>query len=325
LRGLGARVIELPSASLLDLPRVWRLARFLRREKVELLHAHLRYANVLGALAGRLAGVPMVASLRSAGNYHGRYHAIRKGIETLALRYAANCVMANGYAVAEAHKARLGRKPIHVVQNAIEPPPHVSPGERLRLRAELGVSPQQLLLISVGRLTTPKGYFDLLDAFATVHATHPETVLTIVGGGGIRAELSARIAQLGLQEQARLLGPRDEVRTLLAAADVYVSASLWEGMPVAVMEAMAAGLPVVATAVGEVPRLLQNGNGVLVAPRQPAGLARALTALLSDAARQRALGAAARAYAAREFGVEKWVTRMHAMYAELLAQKTAQN
>jgi glycosyltransferase involved in cell wall biosynthesis len=162
-----------------------------------------------------------------------------------------------------------------------------------------------------------KGYPDLLEAFAVIRRRFSSAVLLIAGDGPQGAELEARRASLGLEDSVHLLGARDDVPELLAAADVFVTASRWEGLPVAVLEAMAAGLPVVATAVGDVPNVLAEGAGVTVPPRDPAALAAAVCALLETPEERARVAAAAIARVRSRYSAARWAERLLELYAEV--------
>jgi glycosyltransferase involved in cell wall biosynthesis len=311
LRALGARVWTFPARHLLDPQRLWRLVRVLRGERFAVLHTHLTYANIVGTLVGRLVGVPVVASLRSEAPFERP--AIHR-LEMWLLRHAAQQVMAVGQAVATAHREPLRHRPIRVVPNAVYPIPPLSPAERTAVRTGLVGNPARPVLISVGRLEPPKGFPDLLQAFAALRATHPAACLVIIGDGALRAQLAAQIAALHLEGHARLLGMRHDVPRLLAASDIYVSASHWEGLPVSILEAMAAGLPIVATTVGSLPQVVVAGTGVLVPPQAPARLTSALQALLEHPARQHACGVAARAHVAHTYSPDAWFEQLLRLY-----------
>ncbi|MBU0511084.1 MAG: glycosyltransferase, partial [Chloroflexi bacterium] len=293
LTALGAEVNILPGKRLLNIGRIMLLARYLRREQVDILHTHLAYANIIGALAGVLAGVPVVATLHSIGTDPRHYHPLRYRLEKWALSHANRLIFVAD-AVAEAYAAILPETKMRVIPNPVEPVADLSPPERIALRSELMGDPTRPLLISVGRLSPPKGYHDLLQAFAALHQKIPAAYLIVVGGGTLYDQLSEQVAALKLEKHAQLLGARTDVPRLLAASDIYVSASHREGLPLAILEAMSAGLPVVATGVGGVPELV-GGRGILIPPRRPEAFAAALVSLLNDPAQQRSLGTAARA------------------------------
>ena len=318
LRSQQAQVVYFPAAGLLAPGRIWRIARFLRRERFDLLHTHLTYANILGVLTGALAGLPVIATLHSVSQEARHHHAGRDRLEAWALRFGARRVLAVGHSVAQAHQGRLGGKPIQVVPNAVPAPASLLPAERLALRQSLTNDPQRPLLIAVGRLAAPKGYTDLLQALNLVRAAHPEAALVIAGDGPLRTELQAQSEALGLSGSVTLLGARSDVPQLLAASDLFVSASHWEGLPLALLEAMMAGLPVVVTAVGENPLVLAQGAGRLVPPQQPVQLAAAILDLLNHPEERLRLGQQAHQHAASQYHTRPWFDRLLSLYQECL-------
>jgi glycosyltransferase involved in cell wall biosynthesis len=205
-----------------------------------------------------------------------------------------------------------------VIPNAVATPEPLGARERAALRAELGVVDGAPLLIAVGRLVPQKAPLDLVRAFAQVRTLGPAPALWIVGRGRLEDSLAREIARLGIGDRVRMLGLRSDVPRLLAASDVFVSASHWEGLPVAVLEAMAVGLPVVATGVGDVPRALGVDSGVLPSPRDPAAIARAVAQLIADPARRRQLGARGRERVRAHFGTRAWAERHMALYTEVV-------
>lgn len=315
LDALGARIFLFPSRRLLDPMRIARLVRFVRRERLSLVHTHLLYANIIGAIVGRLAGVPVVSTLHSAGTDARKDHALKLTLEGWTLRFLTQRVVAVGDVVANAHAARLGGRSVSIIPNAVDIPTPLAPAERTVIREQVIGDASRPVMIAVGRLTAAKGYLDLLDAFDLVHREHPNAVLLIVGAGDMQREIKARIQSLGVD--ARLLGARNDVPRLLAASDLFVSSSHWEGLQLTLLEAMASGLPVVVTSVGEAPRVLTDSNGVLVPPREPVELARAINGLLDDPARARALGEQARLDVTRRFNAAVWFERHIALYREL--------
>lgn len=315
LTALDAEVDILPGSSLLNIGRIMRLTGFLRREQVDILHTHLAYANIIGALAGALAGVPVVATLHSIGTDPRHYHPLRFRLEKWALGHARGLILVAD-AVADAYAAILPDRNMHIIPNPVEPVADLSPPGRTALRSELTGDPARPLLISVGRLSPPKGYYDLLQAFAALHQEIPAAYLIIAGDGALFDELTGQIAALNLEKHARLLGARPDVPRLLAASDIYVSASHREGLPLATLEAMSAGLPVVTTSVGGVPELVA-GRGVLLPPRRPEALTAALIALLNDPARQHSLGTAARAHVNQHYAPSPWFEQILAVYREV--------
>lgn len=318
LHSLNVPILEMRGRNkLFDPWRVWHLTHFLRQEHFDVIHTHLTYANILGTLAGRLAGIPVATSLHNVRLHKQPYSHAKALLENAVLRYAAARVIAVGYVVAETYRKRLGGKRIEVIPNAVAASPPLPVAARLAIRARLVGDPERPLLIAVGRITPQKGFPDLLKALALLRPSRPSLALVIAGEGRHAGELKQQIVDLRLSENVFLLGLRDDVPDLLAASDIYVSAAHWEGLPVATLEAMAAGLPVVATGVGEVPHVVTAGTGTVVPPEDPAGLAQALASLLDSPARRQAMGMAARAHVLRHYEAGAWVQRLLRLYAEL--------
>lgn len=316
LESNGARVVNFPFPKLFSPGSFSRLVQFLRQERFDLLHAHLTYANIIGPAAGRLTGTPVIASLRSAGTDPRYFHPRRMRIENFSLRHLATRVMGNGWEVARVGFQRTGRE-VDVLPNAIDPIAPISAEQRLALRSEITGDPSRPLIFSVARLSLPKGFPDLLNAFATLHQTYPQAALAIAGGGTLYEQLKAQIEQLGLVGHAHLLGLRHDVPQLLSAADIYVNSSHWEGLPVTVLEAMASGLPLVATAVGDTPNVITPGTGLLVPPAQPDALAEALGKLMADPNLCQQMGRAALAHIKTHYNRAQWRRNLLELYAKV--------
>jgi len=320
LRRAGCEVITLPARHLFNISRIRKLVAYLRQQDVDVLHTHLTYANILGPLAGRLSGVPVVSTVHNEFYDPKRDNRTRRRLETWSLRWLSKRIIAVSHAVAEAQQHRFGAKPMAIIPNCVMPIPSISPDERRQLRAQVA-GETTWLLISVGRLARQKGYPDLAEAFSQVHQRYPSSRLIIAGHeGSTQEKLKERIAELNLQDSALLLGPRSDVPALLKASDMFVSASLWEGLPIALLEAMAAGLPVVATSVGDVPRVIEEGCGVLVPPGEPARLAEEVCALLENPGKMKALGEAAEAHVAKHYAPQAWAAQLLELYQAVCAR-----
>jgi glycosyltransferase involved in cell wall biosynthesis len=318
LKALGVEVKFCSAQKLWNIKRFWNLVAFLRQGNFDVIHTHLPYANILGTLAGRFAGIPVIASLRnSKDDDWGRYYSIRNWLETILLRYFAEKVMAVGFSTASAHQKRLGRQKIEAVPNALEIIPPMADQERNQIRMELVGDTDAPLVISVGRLVPQKGYADLILAFANVVQGHPKARLLIVGDGPLYDLLARKIKELGLRENVKLLGSRNDVPRLLAASDLFVNSSHWEGLSVAILEAMAAGLPIVATNVSDTPRLVVDNVGMVVPPQSSTALAEAISFFLRESALRKTYGAAARDFIARNHSPEAWAKKIISLYESI--------
>lgn len=317
LRALDAEVVTVPTGSwgpVSMVVQVVRVARVLRRHRPAVVQTHLTRAHLVGLPASRLARTPAVATLHSmlVGSDGNSDRAL--ATETQVLRHLAHAVLACGAVVERRQRARLAPATAHVVPNGVAVVTALDPRERVALRTHLVGSTEPFILLAVGRLADGKGHDDLLTAFADVVEHHAGCVLVVVGDGPLAGSLERQAADLGITAWVRLVGQRHDVASVMAAADVYVSASHFEGLPLAMLEAMSAGLPAVVTAVGDVPTVVDDSCGVLVAPQDPSALAAALGALLSDPDRARSLGVAARHRAGVVAGVPQWYDRTRAVH-----------
>ena len=313
LRKLGVPVHHL-TGKLFNLCRIERLVRLIRESRAEVVHTYLSYANIVGTIAAKMAGVPVIASLRSISMEP--YHPVRARIETWLMKHACDIVMANGFSVAQAHQPRLRDKKIQVIQNAIGITSLPSRDERIALRKELIGNPDRPLIISVGRLSPPKGYDTLIEAFSQVVLSFPEAALVIVGDGELRSFLEETIVRFNLQNSIYLIGERSDIMRILPAADIYVSSSHWEGMSVAILEAMAAGLPVIATRVGDAQWVLTEQTGILIEPRIAREISQSITKLLDNKPLQLQYGRMARKRIETEYSLDRWCDRMLELYAK---------
>jgi glycosyltransferase involved in cell wall biosynthesis len=276
-----------------DLQAIGRLRRLFRAWRPDVVHAHGLRAGALTAIAvafGRTAPgsaqsrTPLVVTVHNAPPAGGVTGAIYRLLERIVARNADSvlCVSAD---LEDRMRAAGGRRIGHAVVPAAPVPPTERVSAETRsaaLRAEFGAEPGQAIVLAVGRLAAQKGFGLLLDAAARWRDIEPEPRLVIVGTGPLAAELETRAAPLGLM--VRFAGRRNDVPTLLAAADVFVLPSVWEGQALILQEALRAAVPIVATRVGGNPELVGDDGVILVPPGDAERLAKAVRAVLGDPA-----------------------------------------
>ena len=292
--GVGFTAVEIADRPRLpgDLRAIGRLRRLFRAWRPDVVHAHGLRAGALGAIAvafGRTAagnkqGRPaLVVTVHNAPPAGGVTGAIYRVLELIVARNADSvlCVSAD---LEDRMRAAGARRVGHAVVPAVPVSltGDVSAETRAALRAEFGADPGQAIVLAVGRLAAQKGFGLLLDAAARWGDIRPAPLLVIVGQGPLAAELQARAASLGLT--VRFAGHRPDVPALLAAADVFVLPSVWEGQSLILQEALRAGVPVVATRVGGNPELTGEDAAILVPPGDAQRLADAVRAVLGDPA-----------------------------------------
>ncbi len=314
LKSMGVRIIEIKGRNLFDPFLFIKLVEILRTEKFDVLHTHLTYSIILGGLAGWVTGTPVVASIHNL-HYAYSWHFL----ESTSLKYFTKRRIAVGWEVAKTHKAYNNQRHIEVIQNPVDLAQILLPEERIKIRAEITPDASRLLIISVGRLVVGKGYGDLLDALNDLRHTHPNLLLIIVGAGSYLESINEKIKTLNLEDHVKLLGMRADVPALLVASDIYVSASHAEGLPISILEAMSAGLPVVSTGVGDIPLIVKPEFGICVPPHQPSQIANALRLLLEDPDRRKRLGSLAREYVAEHHSIDKWLADLMSVYNQVIS------
>ena len=316
LEAAGVGVLALERRSSWSVAPWARLYAFLRRERIDVVHAHMPRASIPGSLLARLARVPVVISHEHGSILYG--HRVRKFLDQNVVGRFSDVVLAVSGSDRDKIIELEGLPPerVQVFRNGILPFPDASED----LRGEL--APAGAALIgAIGRLDSVKGYDDLIRATGLLKHQGRAIRCVIAGVGPDQGRLARLIVEQDLGAEVKLLGLREDVPDLLRAFDVAVMSSHSEGAPLAVIEYMAAGAPIVATAVGGVPELLDDGvHGLLVAPSDPAGLAAGIGRLLDDRALAHRLGDAAQARQLTELDLRVTVKRLEALYLQLYEQ-----
>ncbi len=308
-----------------------RLYRLFRRQQPTIVHLHLLKARLLGGIAARLAGVPIITETFHGTLFAGYFHpTVSRALvwleRMLARQMSAVIAVSDEVArdvirmkVAEPNKVRV--IPLGLELDRLRE----ATSGRGRLRAELSLPDHTLLVGTVGRLVPIKGIDHFISAMARLALIVPQAQFVIVGDGSERSRLEDQVAKAGLLGRVAFTGWRGNVETIYPDLDVVVLASLNEGTPVSLIEAMAAGCPVVATRVGGVPDVVEHEvTGLLVPPRDPEALADAVLRLLRNPDERRRMGTAARARVYPRFAAARLAADMEALYRELLARKNLQ-
>ena len=315
----GIKVIPMHAPSLFDVRRFRRLIEIFKEEHVDLVQTHLVYSNILGCLAAHLAGIPVIATMHSIAIRDDLKYRLLKIIENFVLRKCATRILAVGQVVADRNQGSYGNRKVDVIPNGIPKPKFPPIQERDRLRREITGDSSGSIVITVGRFTRAKGYEDMIEAFRLLRQKAPEPKLVMVGSGSTVETIRNQIEELDLNQSVILTGEREDVPLLLALGDVYASSSHREGLPLAVLEAMMAGLPVVATSVGDIPNVVTEETGVVVPPHHPELLAAALVDLLQNPKKRQAMGQAAYRRAMSEYSVDAWMKKHLVLYRQVLS------
>jgi glycosyltransferase involved in cell wall biosynthesis len=303
-----------------DLVALGRLVGPMRGSDV--VHTHSSKAGILGRVAARLARVGVVIHTVHGWPFHDRQPwAVRMAwvtLERFAARLADVLIVVAEADRAEGLRLGIGRpEQYRLIRSGIEIERYRDVAvTRASARERLGVPADASVIGTVGRLGPQKAPLDLLSAFERVAHARPEAHLVLVGDGPQRGAVERAIAAAGLSDRVHLLGLRHDVPNLLRAFDVFALASRWEGLPRVFPQAMAAGLPIVATSVDGATDAIRDGEtGFLVPPGRPDVMAERLLALATDRARALRMGAAGLARVG-EFSARRMVDQLEALYAE---------
>jgi glycosyltransferase involved in cell wall biosynthesis len=325
----GTHLHHLPGAGLRDLGRFARLVRLLRRIRPDVVHTYLEYANILGVTAARLIGAPALASMRATTTQQTRWNAPKRLLQSAVLRWGADRVLVVAAAAREASERNMRLPPerIVVLPNAVDLSRLVglTADERRAKRVELGIPLDALLVTTAARLDPIKGHRYLIPAIARLREAFPTAIFAFIGSGseGDRTEETRLVAQakeLGAYDSIRFLPERLDVTDIVGCSDLFVLPSLAEGLSRALLEAMALGVPVVATAVGGNVDALRGGTtGWSVPSEDSTALAEAIAEALASPEKRAAMAHRASELVRSEFAVEPHVDRLESIYREMLA------
>ncbi len=299
----------------------WRLFKHLRAAPCHVLHAWMHYAAMLGAIAGTLAGTPIiVGSFRCErpDRFPWFYYRWQRGLDILTARLHSRLI-ANSHAVSLSHQswACISGDKLITIYNGIETNNVLIPDRAAlaRLRAELGLSVDVRCIGIVGRLSPEKDHATFIRAAQLINAKRPDTCFLIVGSGPMRAFIETQIKESDLSDRVRVLGAREDARTVIALLDVLVLTSISEGLPNVLLEAGVAGTPVVTTAAGGATEVVVDGvTGFVVPCGDEGAIARRVLNILDDEHLKRRLTEAAVVRMRTVFSAEKIVAATQACY-----------
>jgi glycosyltransferase involved in cell wall biosynthesis len=323
VEALGVPVTHLPRAARVDPLLFGRMLALMRADRPHVVHTHLFKSDFHGRAAARLLGVPAVVStLHNLDDWANK--------PALARTYGATVRFADRLIAVSDEVREFYIKRVHIPEHKLQTILNGVPIAKFSgqaaagqaLRAELGIPADAPLVGVVGRLAPQKDHVTFLHAARQILSSLPTTRFLIVGTGDLREQLVALAAELGLANAVVFAGIRKDVPSVLAALDVQVFSSRWEGLPVALLEGMAAGKPVVSTAVGGVPSVLIDGEtGLLVEPGDARQLATECLRLLQNPVLRQGMGQAARQRAEARYSIDAMVLATAAVYEDVLRRR----
>lgn len=326
--GVNVTVIQMTREinPLADFRALFELARHMREHSVDVVHTHSSKAGVLGRIAARLADVPRVVHSPHAFAFEFRTNRPARMLYRLAEKFCAR--LSDAIVAVSEHERQqaiglnvLSPDKVLTIENGLDEDDFKRSRRGPQVRKELGIGKGRVVVGTVGRLAKQKGLTCLVDAAAKLLRDFPDLCFLVAGAGEQLLALERKLIDLRIGKKVLLLGHRDDTRDLYAAMDIFVLPSLWEGRPYALLEAMAAGKPVVASDVCGLDEVIENGkNGVLVRPGDVPDLADGIARLVKSPPLRRKLGQAARKTVEARYHAEESVARLHALYTELAVE-----
>ena len=293
-----------------------RLAKFLQNWKADLIHCHLPLAGIAGRLAGRMAGIPV---LYTEHNVQERYHPLTRRLNLWTWKWQRSVVAVSSEVAESIRSVKDSGVAVRVVQNGIAADTFVpSETDRITVRQDLNIPPDAPVIGTVAGFRKQKKLTDWLKAASLIRQKFPHSHFLIIGDGPLRSSLEAEVQKLRLSDVVHFTGVQQNVIPFYSAIDVYMISSVFEGLPIALLEAMAMQLPVVTTPAGGIPEVVVDGQtGFLVDFGFPQKLADQVALLIENRDLARSLGKAGRAVIEQRFSIQRMVTELEDLYLEV--------
>ena len=324
IRGLGIPVKVFPESRWGSGKIFLELVREFKKSNIQIVHTHKYKDTILAAPAAKLCGIPhVVRTVHGLREPFVGLQALKMNcyetIERTVHRYCVDSIIAVSLQIESKYKAKGEVSRVACIRNGIDLDGRSIQTDRWPTRKDLGVDPETCLIGTIGRLTPVKGIPYLLEAARMLLRHGANVKVLVVGEGSIRSALMAQTRDLGISEDVVFLGHREDTNALLQALDIFVLPSLSEGIPMALLEAMAASRAVVASRVGGVPEIVEDGSeGFLVEPMDVNGLTEKCLRLIQSPEMAQKMGQMARARVERDFSSENMAHRVALLYRELI-------
>lgn len=299
----------------------------LQEVRPHILHSHRYKEHILGVFAGKLSYNPLRVQ-----TYHGLEEKLPgwaglkmnlyNGINVAVGKMTADRIVGVSSEITKILEGRYPSADVHCIRNGIDLARVVPTIERSAMRAQMGISPETFVVGTVGRLMPIKGFEYLIQAFAQLRRQDglQDSILVIVGDGPLRTVLGQCAEALGVSHNVRFLGMQTDVHNIMNVFDVFALSSLHEGVPMVILEAMALGVSIVASHVGGIPEIVEDGKEAVLFPaKDPEALARAIAALAGSPELRAELIRAARSRVETQFSIQLTAAKMHKMYRSIYA------
>jgi len=295
---------------------------FLKKEKPQILHSHLFHANLLGRITGKICKVPIIISTIHNVNFGGK---LREKLLKYTDKFCNFTIVISQIVAKEMiEKKIVPKNKLKIICNGIDFKEFNLNKNKVqkKINRELKIKKNQNILISVGRLTEQKGYFYMIETVRILNKKYSDLIWIVLGDGEDKMKLEKQIKIENLQKNILFLGIKENVVEYLFDSDIFIMPSLWEGLPLSLLEAMACGLPVIATNVGGIPEIVKDKiSGFLVEPKNPTILAEKIEYLLNlDIDSRKKMGIEGRKIVEEKFSLRKMVEKYENLYEKLLTE-----
>jgi len=265
-----------------DIKTIFAIRKYVRTQNIEIIHSHGYKTNIYGLLATRFMNLPLVSTCHPWIET-SLLMKIYAAIDKLCLTQFDKVVAISDHIEKKLLSYGISKDRISIISNGVDINRFHKNFDRNRIAREMKLDPDSIIIGTIGRLSEEKGHIYLIEAIKRVREVNSNIILIFVGDGQLREMLQNKTAELGLQKHVRFLGIQRDIPKILSLIDIFVLPSLSEGVPMVILEAMAAKKPIIATNVGAIPNILShNETGIIVTPRDHNGIANAILALLKD-------------------------------------------
>ena len=296
------------------------LSAYLRGNEIDILHCYNTYAELVGVIAKRSTGVKLITTKWMWGKLDWK-RAILQRLERRMMRSFDRVTAQSEFAARLTAQNSIGAQNVDVLISGLDQPLHrYTASQRIAARAELGASTETFVLLHLARFYPEKAHDVLIRSFKIIVEQEPHAMLWLTGVGPLRESIEELVRELNLEQSVRFLGFRSDLDRLLPLVDAQIHSSNIEGIPLALCSGLLSGLPVVATAVGGVPEIVEDGvSGLLAPPNDPEALAQAAIRVIRDGALRQRLGARAQSFMQKNYSLQAAVHRLETLYREMLA------
>ncbi len=319
----GVETEIFPCRGRIDPSMIFALRRFLKERSVRILHCHGYKSNLYGLLASIGTPTRLVTTCHNWTDADWKL-AVYAWLDRRVMRRFEVVVSVSEPLTAQLERQGIAGSRIVTIANGVSVERFAAAGETARLRSELGLEPGHRAIAVIGRLSPEKGQTVFLDAVAKIHGDVPEARFLLVGAGPSREELAARAEALGIASKVVFCGNRGDIERVYALAEIVVIPSLTEGLPVVLLEAMAARTPVVATRVGAIPEVVEHGqSAMLVEPDDADSLATGMRKVLDDEGLREGMAEAGSRRVRKAYSSRAMAKRYEEVYERLTASRAA--